>query len=260
MRLGDRGAGTSTKYFALAHRMRVAATSGPRGTRCARPLPCRGPEPAAAFHEAVPCSIRRPPHHPTRRLSRRDRLLLRQLTHPWTAERIEQLRNGVTSGLSCSQIAAEIGVTRNAVIGKIHRLGLSPGRPAAPARSCPPRARQPRSSPQRQFLRLMFTQAPGVAGAEAERDACRELCSAARYSTSRRANVAGRSAIRARRISPIAAIRPSRASPTAPATREWPIALRRGGALSGNVIPVRHARADRWHGACCAACRLASPF
>ncbi|MFY9762620.1 MAG: GcrA family cell cycle regulator [Xanthobacteraceae bacterium] len=87
---------------------------------------------------------------------------------PWTAERIEQLRNGVTSGLSCSQIAAEIGVTRNAVIGKIHRLGLSPGRPAAPARSCPPRARQPRSSPQRQFLRLMFTQAPGVAGAEAE--------------------------------------------------------------------------------------------
>ncbi|MGB6566226.1 MAG: GcrA family cell cycle regulator, partial [Xanthobacteraceae bacterium] len=50
---------------------------------------------------------------------------------PWTAERIEQLRNGVSSGLTCRQIAAEIGVTRNAVIGKSHRLGLSPGRPAA---------------------------------------------------------------------------------------------------------------------------------
>ncbi len=87
---------------------------------------------------------------------------------PWTPERIEQLRNCVTSGLSCSQIAAEIGVTRNAVIGKIHRLGLSPGRPAAPARSCPPRARPPRLSPQRQFLRLMLTQAPSVAGEEAE--------------------------------------------------------------------------------------------
>ena len=38
------------------------------------------------------------------------------------------------AGLTCSQIAAEIGVTRNAVIGKIHRLGLSPERPeAAPA-------------------------------------------------------------------------------------------------------------------------------
>ena len=57
---------------------------------------------------------------------------------PWTPERIEQLRNGVSSGLSCSQIAAEIGVTRNAVIGKIHRLGLAPGRPTA-ARAVPAR-------------------------------------------------------------------------------------------------------------------------
>jgi len=29
------------------------------------------------------------------------------------------------AGLSCGQIAREIGVTRNAVIGKINRLGLS---------------------------------------------------------------------------------------------------------------------------------------
>jgi GcrA cell cycle regulator len=89
--------------------------------------------------------------------------------HPtWPPERVEQLRIGVASGLSCSQIAAEIGVTRNAVIGKIHRLGLSPGRPAAaPARSCPPRARRPRHAPQRQFLRLIFASAPAVAGEEA---------------------------------------------------------------------------------------------
>jgi len=87
---------------------------------------------------------------------------------PWTPERIEQLRNGVSAGLTCSQIAAEIGVTRNAVIGKIHRLGLSPGRPAAPARSSPPRVRSPRHSPQHQFLRLMFAQAPNLAGSEAE--------------------------------------------------------------------------------------------
>jgi GcrA cell cycle regulator len=87
----------------------------------------------------------------------------------WTAERIEQLRNGVVAGLSCSQIAAEIGVTRNAVIGKIHRLGLSPGRPAAaPARSCPPRARQPRLLPHRRQLRLVFAQAPSIAGADVE--------------------------------------------------------------------------------------------
>ena len=51
-------------------------------------------------------------------------------TETWTPERVEQLRNHVATGLTCSQIAAEIGVTRNAVIGKIHRLGLAPGRPA----------------------------------------------------------------------------------------------------------------------------------
>lgn len=73
----------------------------------------------------------------------------------WTPERVEQLRTFVVTGLSCSQIAAEIGVSRNAVIGKIHRLGLAPGRPAGtPARACPPRARRPRFSP-RMFPRLM---------------------------------------------------------------------------------------------------------
>jgi len=83
----------------------------------------------------------------------------------WTPERLEQLRNFAGSGLSSSQIAAEIGVTRNAVIGKLHRLGLASGRPAAggPARNCPPRARRPRHSPQREFLRLMFAQAPSIA-------------------------------------------------------------------------------------------------
>jgi GcrA cell cycle regulator len=89
----------------------------------------------------------------------------------WTAERIEQLRNCLTTGLTCSQIAAEIGVSRNAVIGKIHRLGLSPMRPAgAPARSCPPRARHPRLSPPRRLLRLIGAEAPSVA-AEAAAEA-----------------------------------------------------------------------------------------
>jgi len=87
----------------------------------------------------------------------------------WTPERIEQLRTCVVTGLTCSQIAAEIGVTRNAVIGKIHRLGLSSGRPAgAPARSSPPRARHPRVSTQRQLLRLMCADGSRVpAAAEA---------------------------------------------------------------------------------------------
>ena len=45
----------------------------------------------------------------------------------WTDERVELLKKLWGDGLSASQIAAEIGggVTRNAVIGKVHRLGLS---------------------------------------------------------------------------------------------------------------------------------------
>ncbi|MCA0425255.1 MAG: GcrA cell cycle regulator, partial [Proteobacteria bacterium] len=44
----------------------------------------------------------------------------------WTDERIERLKKLWSEGLSASQIAAELGgVTRNAVIGKVHRLHLS---------------------------------------------------------------------------------------------------------------------------------------
>ena len=44
----------------------------------------------------------------------------------WTDERVEQLKKLWAEGLSASQIAGRIGgVTRNAVIGKVHRLGLS---------------------------------------------------------------------------------------------------------------------------------------
>ncbi|MYZ49251.1 GcrA family cell cycle regulator [Propylenella binzhouense] len=45
----------------------------------------------------------------------------------WTDERVELLKRLWQEGRSASQIAAELagGATRNAVIGKIHRLGLS---------------------------------------------------------------------------------------------------------------------------------------
>jgi GcrA cell cycle regulator len=55
----------------------------------------------------------------------------------WTDERVELLRKLWAEGLSASQIAAQLGgVSRNAVIGKVHRLKLSSrGRaPAAPTR------------------------------------------------------------------------------------------------------------------------------
>jgi len=60
----------------------------------------------------------------------------------WTDERVEQLKTLWIGGASASQIAKELGgVTRNAVIGKVHRLGLSSrnqGKGDAPEKAAKP--------------------------------------------------------------------------------------------------------------------------
>ena len=64
----------------------------------------------------------------------------------WTDERVETLKKLWLDGLSASQIAKQLGgVTRNAVIGKVHRLGLS-GRatPSQPQRTVFKAPRAPR--------------------------------------------------------------------------------------------------------------------
>jgi GcrA cell cycle regulator len=87
----------------------------------------------------------------------------------WSRERIEQLKRCFSAGLTCSQIAREIGVTRNAVIGKMNRMGLSQPRDllAAQTRRATKPAR-PRSrtrwsafsvADQRTLLRDAFPQA-----------------------------------------------------------------------------------------------------
>jgi GcrA cell cycle regulator len=66
----------------------------------------------------------------------------------WTDERVETLKKLWQEGHSASQIAKQLGgVTRNAVIGKVHRLGLS-GRaaPSQPARPLYKPARPPRTT------------------------------------------------------------------------------------------------------------------
>lgn len=82
----------------------------------------------------------------------------------WTDERVELLKKLWQDGLSASQIAKQLGgVTRNAVIGKIHRLGLTgraqpsrpqrtvfkaprPARPASAVPSTPRRIAEPVSA------------------------------------------------------------------------------------------------------------------
>jgi GcrA cell cycle regulator len=58
----------------------------------------------------------------------------------WTDERVELLKKFWADGLSASQIATQLGeVTRNAVIGKVHRLGLAGRATTSRARSQRPR-------------------------------------------------------------------------------------------------------------------------
>ena len=65
----------------------------------------------------------------------------------WTDERVEQLKALWADGLSASQIARILGnVTRNAVIGKVHRLGLA-------GRAGPARAERPRNVAHRPAVR-----------------------------------------------------------------------------------------------------------
>lgn len=65
----------------------------------------------------------------------------------WTDERIEQLRTMWSKGMTASQIAEELGgVSRNAVIGKAHRLGLQ-------SRPSPVKSADGDSSPARKSTR-----------------------------------------------------------------------------------------------------------
>lgn len=60
----------------------------------------------------------------------------------WTDERIDQLKQMWTKGMTASQIADELGgVSRNAVIGKAHRLGLK-SRPS-PVKAKEAKAKKP---------------------------------------------------------------------------------------------------------------------
>ena len=84
----------------------------------------------------------------------------------WTDERVELLKKMWSEGQSASQIAKELGgVTRNAVIGKVHRLGLSnragasstpaPEKKAAKAEATPKAA--PKTAPAEKVIEVTVT-------------------------------------------------------------------------------------------------------
>ncbi len=73
----------------------------------------------------------------------------------WNDERVDLLKKLWSDGLSASQIAGRLGgVTRNAVIGKVHRLGLSGRATTSRMKSHRPRTR-PQANPGVAAKRLM---------------------------------------------------------------------------------------------------------
>jgi GcrA cell cycle regulator len=78
----------------------------------------------------------------------------------WTAERIELLKSRFAAGLSCREIAADIGVSRNAVIGKLSRLHLTRETTGEARRP----ARKPVPKQQQQMLQQLYAAPPPMAG------------------------------------------------------------------------------------------------
>jgi len=89
----------------------------------------------------------------------------------WTDERVELLKSRFAAGLSCREIACDIGVSRNAVIGKLSRLNLTrekSGEARRTARKDDAKGKRPRSVPRVQFqmLRRLYTETQPVADDE----------------------------------------------------------------------------------------------
>ena len=61
----------------------------------------------------------------------------------WTDERLEELKKLWAKGLSISQIGEALGVSRNAIAGKAHRMGL----PKRPSPISKPKAEKPKVEP-----------------------------------------------------------------------------------------------------------------
>ena len=93
------------------------------------------------------------------------------LAQTWTDERLELLKSGFAAGLSCREIAASIGVSRNAVIGKISRLNLKRDkdrmvRTGKPERTTGGEARPRGAQKLRQILLKAYPASPQADGAD----------------------------------------------------------------------------------------------
>ena len=98
----------------------------------------------------------------------------------WTDERLELLKSRFAEGLTCREIADDIGVSRNAVIGKLSRLNLTRergGEAPRPARKDAPKGRRRGSVPRLQYRILQAVYAEPLVPTDDEPIANGHCCS-----------------------------------------------------------------------------------
>jgi GcrA cell cycle regulator len=98
----------------------------------------------------------------------------------WTEERLELLKSRFAQGLTCREIADDIGVSRNAVIGKLSRLNLTrerTGEAPRPTRKDAPKGRRRGSVPRLQYRILQAVYAEPEAPADDRKIANGHSCS-----------------------------------------------------------------------------------
>ncbi|MBM3568163.1 MAG: global cell cycle regulator GcrA-like protein [Alphaproteobacteria bacterium] len=80
----------------------------------------------------------------------------------WTTEKVDQLKGLWQEGLSTAEIGRRLGITKNAVVGKAHRMNL-PARPSPVKRRSEPRIMAPQP-PQPQIAMTPMPAPPNFVG------------------------------------------------------------------------------------------------
>jgi GcrA cell cycle regulator len=112
----------------------------------------------------------------------------------WTDERVSFLKSEWAMGRSAGQIARELRMTRNAVIGKVHRLNL-PSRERAPAQPRAPREHRNSGGVVRSIRARLAQQnktaTPNAEGAFANKDPKLRLLRSAKTAATDRYDIGG---------------------------------------------------------------------
>src|SRR5205085_8057345 len=100
---------------------------------------------------------------PRQRQMKRRAFIMAATPPTWTDERIALLKHLFERGRTCREIAIEIGLSRNAVIGKIARLKLSGPGSRGPSRRAGGTPRRPAGARQLQILLKQRIESSGEA-------------------------------------------------------------------------------------------------